>query len=350
MLNSVRFSLASPQWVSAMSIAFVITVEPGFLEAQALLLVESIRTWAGPYREEAVVLVQPRSGRTMCEGTRARFERMGASFHHQTLNERLADTPMANPVYVGAWAEQNLSVDCIALCDADSVILNPPEAFELQANALVAVQAVRRKGRGSSGADDPADPNWMDMYRVCGVKPHREVTCMQNGRRIRAYWNGGLVVARRSSGLFSTWLAFVERVADFNRQTGRDLVALDQKVLAPAVDAAAANGVVELPMEYNYAIPQRGIMVRDDMRTVSLEDLVHVHYHHWFNRRHFLTDLRPEFDTSGERFKWLSERLPLAPVHSQPLLSEESRSAAIKPSRYRSRFKEARSAYHRYTG
>ena len=67
-----------------------------------------------------------------------------------------------------------------------------------------------------------------------------------------------------------------------------------------------------LPESYNYPIPFRPMM-KDRESHPDFKDLVHVHYHKWFQHPEFLDHVTSEEDKQSEQYKWLKAQLPLLP-------------------------------------
>ncbi|EDZ66161.1 hypothetical protein NOC27_2841 [Nitrosococcus oceani AFC27] len=55
------------------------------------------------------------------------------------------------------------------------------------------------------------------------------------------------------------------------------------------------------------------------MGTVDLDELIHIHYHRWFNRPQFLELLTPPLGRDTPEYKWLKSFLPFHPTMDEPL-------------------------------
>ncbi|MCB1593387.1 MAG: hypothetical protein KDI76_00610, partial [Xanthomonadales bacterium] len=87
---------------------------------------------------------------------------------------------------------------------------------------------------------------------------------------------------------------------------------------ALAVTAQRYKEHVEiLPQTYNYPIPFRPIM-RDRPGHPKFDELVHVHYHKWFQHPGFLDYVTTEEEKKTEQYLWLKEHLPLLPTIDGP--------------------------------
>ncbi len=289
-----------------MSLAFVICVEAGSLEGQAVLFAESVRRWGGTHAESRIVSVEPRGDSGIASATLAEFERLGVEHRTQLLNDQFPKYPIANKVFSAAWAEENLSEDVIAVCDTDTFFCNDPVRLEVERGA--AARPVGQKKRGSTGPDDANDAYWVRMYEICGVEERPFTETTRAGTEIRAYFNSGLIAVRRSEGILAQWLADFLTLMDAKHfpQDGRRN--MDQ--LAFAVTAARIWDRMEiLDAPYNYMLRRRPKMPEPD-RSMPLEELVQVHYRKWLAVPGFVDALEPEIP-DGDRLRWLKERLPL---------------------------------------
>jgi hypothetical protein len=131
-------------------------------------------------------------------------------------------------------------------------------------------------------------------------------------RRIRGYWNSGLVAARREAGLMREWLDVFELLVRA-RHTPREGVIDDvEQVALSAVISRRPDRLRRLPGTYNYRITRRA-MHAPKHRDLDLPDLVHVHYMRAFYIEGFLDRIKPRVRRDSEQYRWLSERLPLEP-------------------------------------
>ncbi len=293
------------------SVAFVFCVEPGRLEPEARLLVESIRHFGGCFANATLYAVQPRNVDALRPETMTAFGRANVIHRAAQLNMEYAPWPTTNKVYAVADVENVATTEYLVFLDTDSVIMNEPREFLLQDGVDLAVQPTLKQFRGSRGPGDPNDPFWLKIYRMCEVPEPPYVHTMLDRVRIRGYYNGGLVVFRRAAGLGRRWLAFLQRIGP--TIPGEIRYNLDQFALA-AVAASVPERVYLLPSVYNYNIARRDHFVLDAVRHASLDSLIHIHYHDAFRQPDFLGVVRPPLDQTDERYRWLAQRLPLPNV------------------------------------
>lgn len=318
-----------------MSVAFVMCVEAGYLEAQSVLLARSLRRWGGELADSQILAYSPRAASRVPETTAAELQDLGVKVIVDDLNQADADYPFANKIHACRHAEQLVDAEVICFLDTDTVFIAEPSALRLAGGADLAVQPVVGKGQGSKGPDDPDDAYWMTSFDLCGVEPGRFVQTMRDRISIRGYYNAGLVAMRRSAGLADRWATFFRQLRESNHVHPRGIENLDQHALA-MVAASAEPKVEILDWPYNHALPQRG-RFPEPLKSASLDDLVHIHYHRWFNVPDFLGRLDPPLDRNDPRFEWLDAHLPL-----QPEIEAELHSADTDPKLRRRENKAAR--------
>jgi hypothetical protein len=306
-----------------MSIAFIACVESGNLENQALLLFRSIRKYAGRFKESPIYSFQPRNGPPLNKNTIKAFEELCVEHNTELLNTHYDHYPIGNKIFASARAEEIKKEDILVFLDTDTVILNEPADFDIPADIAVAVRPVDSKNNGSTGPEDSNDSYWQRLYSICGVPEGQYVTTTIDNRRIRAFWNSGLIAVRRSECLFQQWKDnFIKLMKAGHipkeRITRKErLTFMDQLALAPTLTNVSERLKI-LNYRYNYPLPKRPLMVKP-YRDTALEDLIHVHYHRWFNKPDFLSLLRPKLNTGSEVFKWISGFLPFEPIIDKPM-------------------------------
>lgn len=300
-----------------MTVAFLACVERGKLEAQALLLCRSIRRNAGRFSNAAIHTFQPREGTAIDDSTLGVLRELGVHHHTETLNRDFLEYPISNKVFACAHAERTLSEEVLVFLDTDTVLVNEPGEFDLEASVQAAVRPVDHKNCGSMGPKARTDAYWIRLYELCGVTQRPFVETSVSGQRIRAYYNSGLVCVRRSAGIFNRWLEHFLRVAKEGHLPQGNIHYLDQLTLATALGHFSNGGVRLFDPRYNYSMPKRPLLPPE--RQYPLDQLVHLHYHRWFQRPNFLREIRPLFDFESEMFRWLEGHLPLPPLIDEPL-------------------------------
>ncbi len=289
---------------------FLICVERGRLESEAELLVESLRAWGGAWADSPVYAFAPRRGHGPEPATVERLKGLGVTIVEEPLVERFADTPTVNKVAVSAWAERELDHETLVFTDTDSVFVGEPAELG-EGDWLAAVRPVDRRIAGSRGKGKN-EPFWRKMYALLGVQERPFVETTVGQTKIRAYWNSGLIAAKRSAGLFSAWEEALVRLYDAGIVQKRWPQFMDQLSWA-GVTAPVHDRVRVLPDAYNYPLRHRQA-IAPAASQLDLTELVHLHYRLWFHMQSPLERVIPAFDPTSDRYRWLDQRLPIEPL------------------------------------
>ena len=93
------------------------------------------------------------------------------------------------------------------ILDSDTLFLREPCEFLLAPDIDVALRPVDIKGMCTDGPQDSFDAYWQALCRCCGVD-YDEIPWGEtfiDRHRIKASYNGGLVVARGDLGIMRKW-------------------------------------------------------------------------------------------------------------------------------------------------
>lgn len=308
-------------------LGFVACIESGVLEAQTLLLFESIRLHAGRFGECALYALSPRPGHAISPGTRRRLEELGAVHVDAALNTECPEYGPANRVAAAAYIEGSEAHELLVVVDSDSVFLREPYELALAPDVDVAARPVDAKGISTEGAADSFEPYWRDLCRLGGVEYEAIpwTTSFADRRRIKAHYNGGLVVVRRELGILRRAADLFLEAYRRGLRSGADgdafrtgvgtvgpaairLWGSSQASLSVAIWGTTRR-VRELPPTYNYPLHHHQHLDGSVFR-----DLVHVHYH-WLLEEAELAG-NPLFGAdsplSAEQVEWLRAAAPLA--------------------------------------
>jgi hypothetical protein len=320
---------------AAESLTFVLCIENNAIRDQALLLCESIRQFGGRHRAAPILAVSPRPGLGIDPQTRRRLAALDVGYFEEPLNQLCPAYGSANRVFTAAWAERRVDTEWIVVLDSDTIFF---DELALPASAEVAVRPVDSKGSASEGPADPFDDYWTQLARMngCPLECLPFVRTTDGRHRVRASYNGGLVVVRRARGILRAWADLFSRslVAGLKPWTGRNVdvfastgwVGLESSEYWGSNQAAAAlaiwastRRVCHYPDSYN--VPLHLLLEHRELTLgPRTSPLVHVHYHWLFTESYYrqALDLLHELNAGQDRLDWLRSRLPLqtAPLHS----------------------------------
>lgn len=308
--------------------AFVLCIEANGIREQALLLAESIRRWGGRHRDAPILAYAPRPGLGVDAATRARLARLRVDYFDAPLNTSCAEYGSANRVFAAADAEQRVDSDFLVVLDSDTVFLGE---LVLPASLDAVVRVVDVKGSATTGPGDRFEPYWESLAALAGtpLSSLPFVATTVSNERVRASYNGGLVVARRSLGLMRRWaVVFEQSVARRLRPwqgSGHDVHASTGSVGTAAAEWWGSNqAALALVLwsgtarvgEYSSAFNLPLHLVADDGAIAAhwrATPPVHVHYHWLFaqGRHADALALLRALGVPHDRLAWLSRRLPL---------------------------------------
>lgn len=306
-----------------MKIALIFCTELGVLEAQSILLTSSIRKYLEVCSYDLHAYA-PRLKSQPSLATLLYLEKLGVQVNSRNINKDLIKYPIANKVLVCKHFEaQYPRKENTIFIDSDTVFLNQIN-FRLLKNKRLYLRPVDNKGPGSEGFEDPNDIFWQQIFKLCDVDlPEPNVWTTVRPKLIRNYFNAGFIWVNGIPGFFQQWyddfMTIINsdlRPFGYKSRDGDDFRCLDQVALA--VTATRYQEYLEiLPETYNYPIPFRPIM-KNRSDHPKFDDLVHVHYHKWFQHPGFLDHITSDEEKQSEQYKWLKKHLPLQPEIDGP--------------------------------
>lgn len=311
-------------------VGFVACIEGGALERQALLLFESIRCYAGRFKDCAVYALSPRAGYGISNEALRRLDELGVEYIDTVLNDICPQYASANRVAAAAHIEETRPHEFLVILDSDTLFLREPEEFILPRGCDVLVRPVDLKGVSTTGEGDLCDAYWRDLCRCCGVEYERIPWghSFVDGQRIKANYNGGLVVARGALGVMRRWAEFFFRSvgeglrprpgaegfragAGIVEPAAAELWGSNQAALSLAAWSTTRH-VRLFPPTYNYPLHLHQHMTPQVVREV-FPRLVHVHYHWLFAPDSLVTNpiFLPSGPLSATQIEWLRAGTPL---------------------------------------
>jgi hypothetical protein len=297
------------------SLAFLGIIESGRLEHEVRLLVQSIREFSGPFSQCPVYVVQPRAGPPPSKTTLNLLGQLGAIYVKADLNKSSEGKPqpghkcyaLINKPHAASLVESMLvdKVEFLALLDSDTLLLNSPSEFLLEAGCQVAVRPVDR-GVICPNFQEPLTPFWEQVYRVCDVNPDQvwELVSTVDQKRIRAYFNSGTVVVRPRKGLFKRWKENVERFLPSELDpnicgTEREKIFVEQAFLTGTILSTIPKESIKiLSATYNYPLHNQRSLP-PSVRLADFSEIVTVHYHKALRDDVWMDTIRvsPEYQT-----------------------------------------------------
>jgi hypothetical protein len=305
-------------------VEFVLLAEAGVLEAQAVLLCASIRSFGGALSQSPITVVSPRADRRPSSATVRALERLQAEYLALEIDSCCPDYGASYRLHVAALIERRAGPAVIVQLDSDTIFVREPDPSLFA--CAVAARPVDVKGMCTTGAADPFEPYWRRLCALAGVD-YEELPIIRttvDGLAVRASYNAGLLVARRAFGVFGRTEDIFRRLVAARMhswtadgplmRTGTGFLSGPATAYwgtsQAAFSLAAVAGKHEvrlLPPTYNFPLHSL-----NQMTGAIPQPLVHLHYHWLFAETDAVdhaTDAR--LGLAGAAIAWLKARIPL---------------------------------------
>jgi hypothetical protein len=288
-------------------------------EQNALLLTESIRTFAGSLSQTPIWFFMPEQGRQLSKSVKEKLLALNITLIPFKIDPENLQFPFTAQILATALAESMATdqADIIAWLDANTIVLQEPRELLLPDSKNLGYRPVHHTLVGSR-YDEPLDPFWTLIYHHCNVPAHRvfPMKTHVDGTRIRPYFNAGFVITRPKKRLFQTWHDTFFRVyrepafERFYQQDQRYTVFMHQAVITGVIlSTFATDEIQQLPPAYNYPLHLHSQDVTDH-RPNWLEELVTFRHEGFYND----PEWREKMPAKETLKQWIAERL-LQPAH-----------------------------------
>lgn len=282
----------------------------------AVLLAESIRTFAGRHRDRPVRIYVPRKGIERSEDLGARLRKEKAELYRSDAPDEALWFHYASKVYAAAQAEAQAEDhgQILAWLDEDTIVLEEPLGFDLSPDQALAYRPVTHKNIGSLYSE-PVDDFWGRIYRRLEV-PESALFPMitpADGDTIRPYFNAGLVVVRPERGILRRWAGDFEKLytdsalVSWCRQDLPRRIFLHQAALAGAIlNLVNREEMLELSRWYNYPLFFKEMYGADEAFD-TIDQVVTLRYDVYF--RDPTPDWRERLKGPPDKVDWLIRKL-----------------------------------------
>jgi hypothetical protein len=282
-------------------------------ETNALLLAESIRTFAGSLSKAPIWCFTPERGEQVSPAVKDRLLALGVALTPFEIDHETMQFPFTGEA-TASLAEsmaQGLA-DFLVWMNANTMVLNEPKELLLPDKKNLGFRPVHHTLIGSR-YDEPLDPFWTLIYRLHDVPDDRvfPMATHVDGEIIRPYFNAGFHVTRPEKRLLQAWRdAFLKvyrepALQEFYQQDPRYKVFIHQAVLSGVIlSALKTDEIQELPSGYNYPIHLHAEDVTDH-RPSSLEELVTIRHEGFYEDPNWTRKM-----PADEALKqWIAERI-----------------------------------------
>jgi hypothetical protein len=247
------------------TVVFTTVVYPyEWSETNALLLVESIRSFAGSLSRFPIWCFVPQYGKELSATTVDRLTKLNAKLIPYDVSIDTTRFFFAADIRA-AWLAESMAIgktDLLVWLGSNTIILHEPRAFLLDSNKNLGYRPVHHMNVGSS-YDAPLDPFWELIYEYCQV-PEERVFPMKthvDAKIIRPYFNAGMLVTRPEKKLFKEWhdtfysVYQASELQALYKQDERYIIFAHQAILSGVIlHTFRPDEITELPNTYNYPI------------------------------------------------------------------------------------------------
>lgn len=309
----------SPQAAEKQALAFVTYIGAPYQEAAAAMLVDSIRTWGGEYRNcpVYVVLANPKAQGILLKDKNVELIPL-------KLEEMVLNYPFAAKAYAAAKVEELIAgkVRSLAWFDPETLIFRPAKEMDLKEGIAAAVAPVQFVNTGQA-ENEPVNAYWAPIYKRCNLDP-RKLFIVETGvdcKKIRAWLNCGMFAVRPDRGLCREWAKVLDEFLhdhEYQRTAITDAVHktfLHQAIISTLIVSRLDRQEIRMfPFGYNYPLYCHGLdfkvatgtyQVPAHKKAKKLNDLTSVfHESFWYNHPDWMNFI----PTADEPLKkWLTD-------------------------------------------
>lgn len=283
-------------------------------EINALLLVESIRTFAGSLSRAPIWLFTPEYGEQLSEVVIKRLLALNVALEPFEVDAEVVQFPFTGDVYAAALAESMARgrTALLAWLNSNTIVLQEPEDLLLQEGKSLGYRPVHHINIGSR-YDKPLDHFWARIYSRCKV-PEDRVFPMKthvDGLIVRPYFNAGFHVTRPEGNLLREWrdvFLKVYKEPDFQELYQRDelyKIFIHQAVFSGVIlSTLATDEIQELPSRYNYPLHLHSEDVTE-YRPSSMEELITIRHEGFYKDPEWIKKMPAKEPLK----KWITEHL-----------------------------------------
>ena len=268
------------------TLTFVTPAAPGKSISRTLLLLNSIRDFAGELAECPIWVLYPESAGSFSAKVGGFLQELGAKLVPYQADEKVLKFPLGFKARAASVAEKLASreTDLLVWLDPDTLILSPPMEFLLPEGKSLAYRPVHHKLLGTSWGEEP-DDFWRLVYQQTGAVPEQDFQMLTHaGEAIRPYFNAGSYAIRPERGILSSWWKNFHSsyqspaFKGFYKRDALYAVFMHQALLTGTIQShfdraelLALSPAINYPLHLQEEIPE-------DLRVARIDDLVSVRY------------------------------------------------------------------------
>jgi len=227
-------------------------------------MVESIRTFAGKYKDASVWVYIPTVLREKEAEKVKELLSIGVMVKDIDIPDDASWFFLSGKVFATARAEAESDgkTDILVFLNYDTVFLNEPDEFNLPSDKKFGYRPVMHKNVGLLFSE-PLDSFWSQIYKRMSVDESTlfPMVTPADGDTIRPYFNAGLLVVRPEEGILRKWVEYYCKLYQYPvlkkmcEQDTRKRIFLHQTALTGAIlNHLRHDEIIEFSNEINYPI------------------------------------------------------------------------------------------------
>jgi hypothetical protein len=295
-------------------ITFVCCIDSGWLEAQTLRMLESLRRWGGRFANARVIAVTPRFGCPLSKRTHRLLEKLNVEYLRFQADHPYTWLSYVNKPQALAAVEKISNSEFICWLDSDLLIVGEPEDLILEDDIDFAACATF-KDIATSGPGDEFEPYWQAICQTLGIDIETLpwVLAQAEDLQIRLLWNSGMFVYRRNSNFGQHYLDICLHLLDSRlvpNTSGLFAIGMNEMIAVGLAMVKQNLPWKALSMSYNFSVNYRIKQPKwFDVNLFSKAKIIHYHDsmlpQHWDK---FLTSMQY---CHPEVAEWLSQSGPM---------------------------------------
>jgi hypothetical protein len=228
------------------------------------VMVESVRKFAGNFRDAPIWIFTPEGSCDKHKGILAKISSMHADIYESTAPKEALEYYFSRKVFAAAEAETQTETqtEILAWLDEDTIILKEPKGFLLAHDKSLGYRPVMHQNIGSLYSELP-DVFWSRVYKNLSI-PESALFPMvtpADQRTLRPYFNAGMMVVRPGRGVLRKWPENFKKLyqdpvfAEMCTQDVTKRIFLHQAALVGAIlNTLKKEEMLELSSNYNYPL------------------------------------------------------------------------------------------------
>jgi hypothetical protein len=282
----------------------------------SLILAESLRTFAGKFRNAPIWIYIPESLKKINKKVLSRLDSLGTEIRISQVPAEALKFYFARKVFAASRAETEAKdkAEILVWMDEDTIVLDEPQEFMLKQGISLGYRPVMHKNIGSL-YEEPPDDFWSRVYEKLSVPQSSlfPMTTPADRKTIRPYFNAGLLVVNPLKGILRKWAENFPKLyqdsvfASMCEQNIYRKIFLHQAALAGTIlNLLKPEELTELSPPYNYPLFFKE-MYGAEKEFDSLDSVVTLRYDVYF--RNPAPDWARKLKGPEEIITWLKQRL-----------------------------------------